>query len=114
MKSFIIPDNLLHPVQKAPAVVVDNEGLLICARMDAIEDGPGYLPPLAQRVPSSPRGTDAIPPPGLGAELYVPATPGSISTSATSRPSLFVPHHADMKLLPVSVLKLRLLLLSSR
>ena len=99
-------------IQKAPAVVVDNEDLLICARMDAIEDGPGYLPPLAQRVPSSPRSTDAIPPPGLGPELYVPATPGSISTSATSRPSLFVPHHADMKLLPVSVLKLRLLLLS--
>ena len=41
-------------------------------------------------------------------ELYVPAVPGSISTSATSRPPLFVPHHADMKLLPLSVLKLRL------
>ena len=62
----------IQPIQKAPAVIVDNEGLLICARMDAIEDGPGYLPPLAQRVPSSPRGTVAIPPPGLGAELYVP------------------------------------------
>ena len=59
-------------------------------------------------MPFPVRGADARPPPGRGHELYVPATPGSISTSATSRPPALVPHHADIKLLPVFVLKLRL------
>ena len=43
-----------------------------------------------------------------GSNCTCPPCPGSISTSATSRPPLFVPHQADMKLLPLSVLKLRL------
>ncbi len=67
-----------------------------------------------QRVPSSLRGAaDARPPPGRGLELYVPAAPGSISTSATSRAPLLVPHHADIRLLPVIVLKRRLFAFSA-
>ena len=61
---------------------------------------------------SLPRDSDsaaAILPLAGCVKLRFPAASGIISTSATTRPPLSVPRQADMKLLPVSLLKLRLL-----
>ena len=61
-ESLSLPATMFHPVQKAPAVVIDSGGPLVCARIIAMQVAVQFGMLVQRELSSVPGGTAASPP----------------------------------------------------